>query len=171
MRTAWDLGLLQACVGCTRETRRSLTHHIISEGTSVKTHISLQTRDLDASIAFYRTLLQREPDKHFSDYAFFSIDDPALELAINPTLEPIPLDRTHYGVAVNDANSVDEAIERLRAAAYDIDIEREETCCYAKQTKVWTSDPDGRRWEVYAVLDETEQREDSRGMCCSGADQ
>ena len=27
------------------------------------------------------------------------------------------------------------------------------TCCYAVQNKVWATDPDGNKWEVYVVLD------------------
>jgi len=39
------------------------------------------------------------------------------------------------------------------------DVEREETCCYANQTKVWASDPEGRRWETYFVHEDTEERD------------
>ena len=46
-------------------------------------------------------------------------------------------------------------------------IEREETCCYANQTRVWANDPDGRRWEIYTVLEETEQRNDPATTSCS----
>jgi hypothetical protein len=31
-------------------------------------------------------------------------------------------------------------------------------------TKVWASDPDGRRWEIYIVLADTEERDE---MCCT----
>ena len=133
----------------------------------MKTHISLHTRDLAASVAFYKTLLQHEPQKQYADYAFFALDHPALELAINPAAEISADSSTHYGIAVNDTSSVDAAIERLKTAGYVTDIEIEEVCCYAKQTKVWTTDPDGRRWEVYAVLEETAQRDDDK--CCATA--
>ncbi|MBV9085814.1 MAG: VOC family protein [Acidobacteriaceae bacterium] len=133
----------------------------------MKTHISLQTRDLEGSVAFYKTLLRREPEKRYDDYAFFAVDEPALELAINPTSSPISRDDTHYGIAVDRPEAVEAAIERLKRAGYKTDIEIEETCCYAKQTKVWTSDPDGRPWEVYAVLEDTAERDDAE--CCASA--
>ncbi|MBV8726342.1 MAG: VOC family protein [Candidatus Eremiobacteraeota bacterium] len=133
----------------------------------MKTHISLQTHDLKQSVAFYKTLLHREPTKHFDDYAFFAVEDPALELAVNPGSRGTMHDGTHYGIAVDNADSVDAAIERLKHAGYPTEIEIEETCCYAKQTKVWTSDPDGRRWEVYTVLEESAQRDDAE--CCATA--
>jgi len=133
----------------------------------MKTHLSLQTRDLDASVAFYRTFLQAAPAKHNEDYALFITNDPGLELALVLSSQRIIASNAHYGIAVDDSSFVDLAISRLQTANYDVDIEREETCCYAKQTKVWTSDPDGRRWEVYTVLEETKSREDGVPRCCS----
>jgi len=64
---------------------------------------------------------------------------------------------------------VNAAVERLRAAGLKLDIETDETCCYAKQNKVWATDPGGRRWETYVVLEETEER-DGRSVKCCGPD-
>jgi hypothetical protein len=47
-----------------------------------------------------------------------------------------------------------------------VDVEREETCCYAVQTKVWATDPEGRRWETYFVHAESEARDDEDTTCC-----
>ncbi|MBV8670742.1 MAG: VOC family protein, partial [Candidatus Eremiobacteraeota bacterium] len=49
----------------------------------MRTHMSFATKDLDASVAFYRTLLGVEPAKQYKDYALFLIDDPGLELALS----------------------------------------------------------------------------------------
>jgi hypothetical protein len=65
----------------------------------------------------------------------------------------------HYGVVVENSEAVDAAIERLKAAGYPVDVEIHETCCYAEQNKVWATDPDGRRWETYFVVAETEVRD------------
>jgi hypothetical protein len=35
------------------------------------------------------------------------------------------------------------------------------------QTKVWATDPDGRRWEVYTVHEETVERDGSQESCCA----
>src|SRR6266567_1603143 len=35
-------------------------------------------------------------------------------------------------------------------------------CCYAVQDKVWVSDPDGARWEVYTVLEDSNEFNDSK---------
>lgn len=128
----------------------------------MKTHLNLRTRDLDRSVAFYRTLLDAEPAKHFNDYALFLTEQPGLELALDADPAAIVSDTAHYGVVVDTASGVDAAIARFEAAGIATDVEREETCCYALQTKVWAADPDGRRWEVYTVLEETAERE-----CCA----
>jgi len=136
----------------------------------MKVHLNLATRDLAKSVAFYRTLLDAEPAKSFDDYALFITEDPGLELALDRNLKAEPGHSAHFGVVVDSAEAVDAAIARLQAAGLAIDIERDETCCYAKQTKVWAADPDGRRWEVYTVLEDTETRNEDGVTCCSDAD-
>jgi len=117
----------------------------------MKMHLNLSTRDLDASVAFYRTLLRAEPAKHYADYALFVTDDPGLELALDHNSETDVREGAHYGVVVEKSEDVDAAIARLRTAGYPIDVEREETCCYAVQNKVWATDPDGRRWRPISL--------------------
>lgn len=129
----------------------------------MKTHLNLATSDLHKSVAFYRTLLQSEPVKQLDDYALFVTENPGLELALD--LDPAVSGSlgAHFGVAVDSVEAVDLAIDRLQSAGLDTFVEREETCCYAKQTKVWATDPDGRRWEVYTVHEEIADRAPA---CC-----
>jgi catechol 2,3-dioxygenase-like lactoylglutathione lyase family enzyme len=136
----------------------------------MKTHLNLTTRDLAKSVAFYRTLLNAEPAKSFDDYALFITEDPGLELALDRDTRAEAGSFAHFGVVVDSTEAVDAAIERLQAAGLPVDVEREETCCYAKQTKVWAIDPEGRRWEVYTVLEDTETRNEGNVTCCSDAD-
>jgi catechol 2,3-dioxygenase-like lactoylglutathione lyase family enzyme len=82
----------------------------------MKTHLNLATRDLDASVAFYRTLLLAEPAKHYVDYALFVTDEPGLELALDQNAETNVREGAHYGVVVEKPEDVDAAIARLRAA-------------------------------------------------------
>jgi catechol 2,3-dioxygenase-like lactoylglutathione lyase family enzyme len=136
----------------------------------MKTHLNLATRDLAKSVAFYRTLLDAEPVKSFDDYALFITEEPGLELALDRNSKAEAGRSAHFGIVVDSADAVDMAIARLQDAGLEVDVEREETCCYAKQTKVWTADPDGRRWEVYTVLEDTETRNEGGITCCSDAD-
>jgi catechol 2,3-dioxygenase-like lactoylglutathione lyase family enzyme len=135
----------------------------------MKMHLNLATRDLDASVSFYRTLLATEPTKHYADYALFLTGDPGLELALDLDPATTASDATHYGVVVDTPDAVDAAIARFRSAGHAVDIETEETCCYAVQNKVWATDPDGRRWETYFVLEETPERDGTATCCASDA--
>jgi catechol 2,3-dioxygenase-like lactoylglutathione lyase family enzyme len=132
----------------------------------MKMHLNLATRDLDASVAFYSTLLAAQPAKKLGDYALFITEQPGLELALDLDAAASAARGQHFGIVVDSAAAVDAQIARLEAAGYATDIEREETCCYATQTKVWASDPEGRRWETYVVHEETEQRDDVDASCC-----
>ncbi len=132
----------------------------------MKMHLNLATRDLDASVAFYRTLLSVEPAKHYGDYALFLTEDPGLELALDADPDTKVIEGAHYGVVVKKAEDVDAAIARLTAAGHAVDVETDETCCYAVQNKVWATDPDGRRWETYFVIAETEERDNEATTCC-----
>jgi hypothetical protein len=57
------------------------------------------------------------------------------------------------------------------------DVEDGVSCCYAVQDKVWVSDPDGARWEVYTVLGDApnlapvsaETGEPQACSCCGAA--
>ena len=49
----------------------------------MKVHLNLATRDLNASVAYYSTLLAAKPMKKLADYALFATDTPGLELALD----------------------------------------------------------------------------------------
>jgi len=133
----------------------------------MKVHLNLTTRDLSKSVAFYQTLLAAAPTKHFADYALFLTEKPGLELALDADPAVKIAEGAHYGIVVDSPDQVDGAIARLQESGYRADIERDETCCYAKQTKVWTTDPDGRRWETYFVIEEAETRDAEAATCCA----
>ena len=135
----------------------------------MKTHLNLRSADLGRSVEFYKTLLNAEPAKRYDDYALFVTEDPALELALDRGTSVALGESAHYGIVVDSTAAVNEAIARLQRAGLSTDIEVDSTCCYAKQTKVWTTDPDGRRWEVYTVLEDTQEREGAATTCCAGA--
>lgn len=135
----------------------------------MKTHLNLATNDLDKSIAFYSALLGAKPAKVLDDYALFVTEQPGLELALDLRNNVEAGTDAHYGVYVETTADVESAIARLQEAGLVSAIEREETCCYANQTKVWAVDPAGRRWEVYTVHEETEKKADGEATCCDDA--
>jgi predicted enzyme related to lactoylglutathione lyase len=133
----------------------------------MKTHLNLATTDLERSVSFYSTLLKTEPAKTLADYALFITENPGLELALDLRDSVSPTLDAHFGIYMETAQGVETAIARLESAGLADSIEREDTCCYANQTKVWATDPEGRRWEVYTVHEDTEARDNETTQCCS----
>jgi catechol 2,3-dioxygenase-like lactoylglutathione lyase family enzyme len=132
----------------------------------MKMHLNLATRDLDRSVAFYSTLLDAQPAKKRADYALFVTEQPGLELALDLDAGAQAGHGQHFGIVVDSVDAVDAQIARLQVAGHEVEIEREETCCYAIQTKVWARDPEGRRWETYFVHEESEARDNEDTTCC-----
>lgn len=133
----------------------------------MKTHLNLATTDLAKSVSFYSVLLNAQPAKVLSDYALFITEQPGLELALDLRDSVKPTTDAHFGVYVESTEDVDRAIKRLEANGLAESIEREDVCCYANQTKVWASDPEGRRWEIYTVHEDTDERDNDDTVCCS----
>ncbi len=133
----------------------------------MKTHLNLATTDLAKSVSFYSTLLDAQPAKLLSDYALFITEEPGLELALDLRKKVSPTRDAHFGIFVNSVQEVEAAIVRLESAHLADSIEREDTCCYANQTKVWASDPEGRRWEIYTVHEDTQERDNAQTVCCT----
>ena len=118
--------------------------------------LALNVDDLDASIAFYRTLFGTEPAKTKPGYANFAIAEPPLKLVLieNPGHGGSV---NHLGVEVADTETVDSEQSRLATAGLASVEERDTTCCYARQDKFWVDGaPSGERWEVYTVLEDSE---------------
>lgn len=133
----------------------------------MKTHLNLATDDLAKSVTFYSTLLNAKPTKVRPDYALFITDEPPLELALNAVRDAHPSGHDHYGIYVETIDDVEHAIQRLAEAGLASSVEREQTCCYANQSKVWTIDPTGRRWEIYTVHQETPEMDSIETTCCA----
>jgi len=64
---------------------------------------------------------------------------------------------------------VEAAGIRLRQGGLVTLDERDSSCCYARQDKVWVADPAGNRWEVYTVLGDIEEDDhhDAAAACCT----
>jgi len=127
--------------------------------TMSRVQLALNVSDLESSIAFYSTLFGVEPHKRRPGYANFAIAEPPLKLV----LIEVPTDDrgtgvqgalNHLGVEVASVEDVDASAARLRDAGLATFDEKDTTCCYALQDKVWVHDPAGAPWEVYVVKDD-----------------
>jgi len=133
-----------------------------------KTHVALSVTNIANSVAFYQAMFGVAPVKHKADYAKFDLDQPALNLTMNLT-DRIESRGTlsHLGVQVDSTETVKQAIERFKAAGLATFEEQDTDCCYALQDKVWVTDPDGNRWEIFVVKVADTAPDQNVDSCCA----
>lgn len=119
---------------------------------TLKTHVALNVTNIEKSVAFYRAMFGVEPVKYKVDYAKFDIANPGLNLTLNFTNNVQSGGAlSHLGIQVESTQEVQAAIQRFTDAGLALFTEDNTDCCYALQDKVWVTDPDGNRWEVFVV--------------------
>jgi catechol 2,3-dioxygenase-like lactoylglutathione lyase family enzyme len=133
--------------------------------------LALNVSNLDESIAFYSQLFRVEPAKRRPGYANFAVVEPPLKLVL---IENAPKAGTlnHLGVEVETSAEVTAAEHRLQSEGLKTKTEKQVSCCYAVQDKVWVNDPDNSPWEIYTVLDDSStfgrtQPHESTSVCAS----
>jgi len=138
--------------------------------TESRIHMGLAIKNLEQSVAFYTTLFGQGPTKTRPRYAKFEVAEPPVNLALNEvggsTGPNNPV--AHFGIQVKSTAAVGDVADRLKATGLEIAVEDNVTCCYAVQNKVWVTDPDGNKWEIYVVLDNDDvQHRSSQTECCA----
>jgi catechol 2,3-dioxygenase-like lactoylglutathione lyase family enzyme len=144
-----------------------------------RVQLALNVSDVEAAVAFYSALFRTEPAKRRPGYANFAIADPPLKLVLIESAGATARGSgtvgalNHLGVEVASTDEVGQAATRLAAAGLATEAEQNTTCCYAVQDKVWVTDPDGARWEVYTVLADAPAEVVTPGRvgesaCCGG---
>ena len=133
----------------------------------MKTHISLNVSNIQESVEFYTKMLGVAPLKVRSDYAKFDVAKPPLNLS----MVQVPFERggslSHLGLQVESTDEVLEIGKRWVESGLKTLDEMKTDCCYALQDKTWVRDPDGNRWEVFTVLENTEGVENAASACCA----
>jgi catechol 2,3-dioxygenase-like lactoylglutathione lyase family enzyme len=100
----------------------------------LKPHVSLNVSNVDASAKFYEQV--------------FGVKQEAPRSGVNAS---------HFGVQVASTEDVAIAWTRFKEAGLKTFTEKDTSCCYALQDKVWVEDPDGNMWEVFVVKGDTEE--------------
>jgi len=121
-----------------------------------RVQLALNVNDIDEAVSFYAKLFGTQPAKRKPGYANFAIAEPPLKLVLleNPGQGG---SLNHLGVEVSDTEAVDAQHARLAAAGLAPVDEQDTTCCYARQDKFWVQGaPNGERWEIYTVLEDSQ---------------
>jgi len=138
----------------------------------LKAHVSINVRNIDRSIDFYRRMLGIEPSKVRTAYAKFDVQNPPLNLSLNevPSLDSAGA-LSHLGLQVASTDDVLAIRSRWAEAGLITRDEMQTDCCYATQDKTWVNDPDGNEWEAFVVLKDNlpETADTAKSTsCCSG---
>src|SRR5881396_2896819 len=122
----------------------------------LKAHVALNTPHFEESVRFYRAFLGLEPVKLKPGYAKFDVAEPPLNLTLNASTTSCLGALNHLGIQVAGLATWEE---------------RNTDCCYALQDKIWVSDPNGYRWEVFVVKAVTGEQGGGKGntakTCCA----
>jgi catechol 2,3-dioxygenase-like lactoylglutathione lyase family enzyme len=119
--------------------------------TTLRSHVSIDTSDLDRSRAFYSALLGCDPVLVRADYVRYWSSEPGLVLALNarPPGERGTGSVQHLGILFRDQATLGAARERLGRAGFPTPGEANTECCYAELDQYWATDPSGVRWELF----------------------
>lgn len=131
-------------------------------------HTNLPVIDIKDTVAFYRVLFDEPPVKIKSDYAKFLPPDADLNISFhhNP-YGAEELRSLHLGFELADQSALDNAYQRLEEAGLVSGTRDTSVCCYANQDKFQVTDPNGYEWELYYLLEDTEERISSDATCCA----
>ena len=116
----------------------------------MRPHISLDVRDVPTAVEFYKKVFEVAPQKQTVDYAKFDLAAPTLNLSlVSSTGRVSSVD--HLGIEVDSVEEIAAWKQRLQAAGILERVEENQACCFARQDKLWFTDPDGNAWEVFTV--------------------
>lgn len=130
-----------------------------------RVQLALNVTDVDRAVDFYAKVFNTAPAKLRPGYANFEIAEPPLKLVLIQSEEGGTIN--HLGVQVETVREVNDATKRLVDTGLTTFEEQGVECCYAKQDKVWVTDPDGAEWEYYTVLaDSNSMSKSQESSCC-----
>ena len=121
----------------------------------MRPHISLDVRDVSKPIVFYDKVFGVAHQKKVADYAKFDLKAPALNFSlVSSTGEVSAVD--HLGIEVETVEEIAEWKARLQQEGILEKVEDNIACCFARQDKLWFTDPDGNAWEIFTVHEQLE---------------
>jgi catechol 2,3-dioxygenase-like lactoylglutathione lyase family enzyme len=119
----------------------------------MRPHLSLDVRNVPASVEFYQKVFGVAPQKQTTDYAKFDLTAPALNFSLVSSTEKVSA-VNHLGIEVESADAIARWKKLLLERGILEKAEEGVACCFARQDKLWFTDPDGNPWEVFTVQEQ-----------------
>jgi catechol 2,3-dioxygenase-like lactoylglutathione lyase family enzyme len=116
----------------------------------MRPHLSLDVQNVPASVEFYQKVFGMAPQKQTMDYAKFDLMEPLLNLSLVSTSGRVSV-VNHLGIEVESVDDIAGWKQRLQEQGILEKVEESVACCFARQDKLWFTDPDGNPWEVFTV--------------------
>lgn len=120
----------------------------------MRLQLALNVADLDRAVDYYSRMLGVGVNKREPGYANLVVAEPPLKLVLFENAEASER-LNHLGFEVFSDAEVEAAADRLGRAELEHAAHANDTCCYAKQNKVISLDPQGLMWEWYRVLEDS----------------
>lgn len=133
----------------------------------MRTHVSINVKDVPQSVAFYEKVFGVNPQKQTSTYAKFDLTNPSLNFSMQSGSGDISR-VSHFGIEVDSADEVMQWQKQLTEQGLVKLVESDTKCCFARQDKVWFTDPDGNSWEVFYVYEQLPVAEQVKKTSCCG---
>jgi lactoylglutathione lyase len=131
----------------------------------MRLQLALNVDDLEAAIRYYEGLFDVSLNKREPGYANFVI--PAHNLKLVLFEAPGSQRLNHLGFEVFEEAEVQRAADQLEARGLLAEREQGEVCCYARQNKAISYDPQGLMWEWYQVLEDSPTFfAEAEAQCC-----
>ena len=132
----------------------------------MRAHLSIDVRNVGVSVEFYQKVFGVPPQKQTADYAKFDLMAPALNLSLVTASERVST-VNHLGIEVESLDEMAQWRQRLQEQGILQRVEENVACCFARQDKLWFTDPDGNAWEVFTVHEQLEVKgAASQTGCC-----
>ena len=131
----------------------------------MRPHLSLDVRDVTKAVEFYEKVFGVRPQKQTADYAKFDLHEPSLNFSLVASTGTIS-SVNHLGIEVDSTEDIAAWKERLQRTGILEKVEDNIACCFARQDKLWFTDPDGNAWEVFTVLEQLDVREPLKNTGC-----
>jgi catechol 2,3-dioxygenase-like lactoylglutathione lyase family enzyme len=107
----------------------------------LKPHVSLNVKDVEASVDFYARLFGSPVANRRPGHASFDLNAPSLFLVLDEKPRT-GVNADHFGVLLASVADLDEAAAHLYQAGIASNRET---------TKVWLRDPDDNSWEFFVL--------------------